>query len=126
MRTPLALILSLAALPALAEEEPRILDCSFTTQCDLASGECVTQEEPLLSFTLLVALEGDSARYEGDETAPEMEVHYTQDGVLVAFDRARSTLTSIGAEGVTVHSSNLILLGQENRAAQWAGQCSPR
>ncbi|MFN4098529.1 MAG: hypothetical protein ACK4GT_02015 [Pararhodobacter sp.] len=126
MKLALALVFAVAAAPAFASSAPRILDCAFTTECQSAEGTCTTQEEALLSFALIVALEGDSAQYEGDDTSPPMAVHYTQDGVLVAFDSARSTLTSVGAEGAAVHSANLILLARDIRASQWSGTCLPR
>ena len=120
------LILSLSALPAAASSAPRILDCTFTVECSTVEAQCRQQEEPILSFTLIVALEGDSAAYEGDDTAPPMQVSYTEDGVLMAYDAARGTLTSVGGDGTAVHASNLILLGTQNRAAQWAGRCETR
>lgn len=126
MRPLPALLLALAAGPALASSAPRILDCRFTTECSTRDGSCVTVSEPILAFALVIAQEGDSARYEGDESSPPMTVHYTEDAVLVAYDAAQSTLTSVGGDGTAVHSSNLILLGQENRAAQWSGLCTPR
>lgn len=112
--------------PALASSAPRILDCAFTTECDSAEASCTRSEDPIISFTLVVAQEGDSARYEGDDASPPMVVEYTEDGVLLACDSAGPTLTAVGTDGAAVHASNLILLGTRNRAAQWAGTCTTR
>lgn len=119
-------VLALIAQPGLASSAPRILDCTFTTECNSAEGQCTAAEAPILSFTLIVAMEGGSARYEGDTASPPMAVSYTEDGVLLLYDPSGPTLTSVGADGTAVHSSNLILLGHLNRAAQWAGTCSTR
>lgn len=121
-----ALILSLAATPSLASSAPRILDCAFTTECSSADSSCTTQDAPILSFSLIVAIEGDTAHYEGDDTSPPMSVSYTEDAVLMVYDAAGGTLTSVGSDGTAVHSSNLILLGHQNRAAQWSGTCTNR
>ena len=117
------MILALVSLtlPALADTAPVTYDCAFTTECSTAEGACT---DTPISFALVV--EGESARYEGDTYSEPMAVHRTDDGVLVAYDRAQSTLTTIGTDGTAVHSSNLILVGHVNRAAQWSGTCTAR
>mgnify|MGYP001328587254 CR=1 FL=1 len=122
----LPVIASLLAAPALASSVSLTLDCRFTTECSVAEGLCHESEEALLSFAVIIAQEGDSARYEGDGASEPMAAHYTDEGVLILYDRAGSTLTSVGTDGTAVHASNLILVGHVNRAAQWSGTCLPR
>lgn len=109
------------ALPALADAGPLTYDCAFTTECRTSDAACT---QTSLDFALVV--DGDSARYEGNTYSEPMAVHQTDEGVLVAYDRAQSTLTTIGTDGTAVHSSNLILVGHVNRAAQWSGTCTAR
>ncbi|MCB1389083.1 MAG: hypothetical protein KDK12_08100 [Rhodobacteraceae bacterium] len=120
------LLAGLLAQPAVASSAPRILDCAFTTECDSPAATCTTTVDPILSFALVIAQEGETARYEGDATSPPMQVDYTEEGVLLAYDPAGPTLTSVGADGAAVHSSNLILLAHDVRAAQWIGTCRTR
>ncbi|MBN8294882.1 hypothetical protein JI664_23125 [Rhodobacter sp. NTK016B] len=109
-----------------ANEELRIVDCSYTTECNLSSAECVSGPDEILSFTLVMETDGDEVWYEGERDLPPMKQTFTEDGVMVVHDARRSTLTSIGANGVSVHSSNLILLASQMRASQWAGTCRTR
>ncbi|MCA2010790.1 hypothetical protein [Pararhodobacter sp. CCB-MM2] len=117
---------ALASCASQADEVPRILQCNFTTECNPLEGQCVTQEDPILSFTLVVAEDGETAHYQGDESRPPMQVQFNTDGVLMIYDMPGGTLTSIGAEGVAVHSSNLILLGHRPQPSQWTGSCRTR
>jgi hypothetical protein len=125
------ILLSLLALSlaqcAMAENVPaQILDCAFTQECDGASGTCTRGEAPILSFALVLSEDGETAHYEDNRANPPMQVSYTNDGVLLAYDPSGPTLTSVGANGVAVHSSNMIVLAHTLRAAQWTGTCRPR
>ncbi|GAB1380248.1 hypothetical protein [Pararhodobacter sp.] len=125
------LLLPLLALSmaqcAMAENVPaQILDCAFVQECDAASATCTTGSQPQLSFSLVMSDDGETARYENNTANPPMQISFTNDGVLVAFDPSGPTMTSVGANGIAVHSSNLIVLAHNIRAAQWTGTCHPR